>query len=113
MGGLAGAADWQSVHFIRKQPLNSKPFVRLTDLHEDSYHFVHTLTLINEVFHLIGNKNKWAALSERMFFIELLVSVFIRAYRTDFHMIVSLISKSVKAEYKDLYTISFKRKCMH
>lgn len=58
-------------HFIRKSPLNSEPYIALADLHVDSYHFVRSLTLINEVFYLIGNKNKLQVLRERMFFIWL------------------------------------------
>ncbi len=66
VGGLPGSVHRQSAHFMRTQPLNSEPFVRFTHLHEDSYHFVRALTLINEAFQLISNTNKWEVLREKM-----------------------------------------------
>ncbi len=66
VGGLPGSVHRQSAHFMRTQPLNSEPFVRFTHLHEDSYHFVWALTLINEAFQLISNTNKWEVLREKM-----------------------------------------------
>lgn len=78
-------------HFIRKSPLNSEPYIALADLHVDSYHFVRGLTLINEVFYLIGNKNKLQVLRERMFFIWLCFLSLGGQGPDCFHMIVAFI----------------------
>lgn len=91
VGGFTGSLSPQTEHFIRKHPLNSEPYIALADLHVDSYHFVRTLTLINEVFHLIGNKNKLQVLGERMFFIWFCFLSLPGQSADCFHMIVVII----------------------
>jgi len=71
VGGSAGSLRPQRGGFMRTSPLNSEPYIALADLHAGQLSFCEAVTVMNEVFHLIGNKNKLRVLRERMFFIWL------------------------------------------